>query len=98
MSDKVLDLRQATLNTLSRHLGEMTQAIIASNNRYVRLQEDVTNGFADMRRLVADSEARLARRINEAHSEMVVEANKILTLEDQIWQFLLNQSDADPRS
>lgn len=93
MSDKVIDLKQATLGLLAQRLSELTQAIVTSNNRYIALNNRVDEGFNDMRRLITDTEKRLGERINAAHSEVISEANKMITLQDQMWQFMLNHSD-----
>lgn len=89
MTDKVIDLKQATLGLLAQRLSELTQAIVASNNRYLALNNRVDEGF----RRMDDRFKDLERRINEAHSEVIGEANKIITLQDQMWQFLLTHSD-----
>jgi malonyl CoA-acyl carrier protein transacylase len=98
VSGKVIDLKQATLNALVERFGQLTEAIVASNVRYIRIQEEVTNGFADMRRLIGDSvgdaETRLTKRINETHSEVLQATNQIITMQDQVWKLLHEREEA----
>ena len=79
MSDtKLVDLKQAT--PLIQRLGELTEAIIASNQRYAYLATDLR----DVRRSITD-----------LRSELLSQTNQILTLQHDMMRLLSKDETGD---
>lgn len=81
---RLLDLKQATLGLLLQRLGELTAALVTTNNRFLQLEETARTGFAG----IAAQSAGLSEQLRETRSEVVLQANQILTLQHDVLRLL----------
>jgi hypothetical protein len=86
MSDdpKVIDLRQATLANLDQQLKFLAEAIIASNNRFMGQQRELTNFRADTNGRFSE----INQRLNDIHSDVLLMGNQILNQQHDLMRLL----------
>jgi hypothetical protein len=86
MSDEllVIDLRQATLANLDQQLKFLTEAIIASNNRFMGQQRELTNFRAENNGRFSE----INQRLNDIHSDVLLMGNQILNQQHDLMRLL----------
>jgi hypothetical protein len=81
---KVVDLRQASVNEMLRHLGELVEAIKRSNERYVRQERELGEINAKLHALTLQSHAltlKVEEGFRDVRSDLVLMENRLLTAE-----------------
>lgn len=81
---EIIDLRQATLGEMLRHLGRLTDAITRANDRYARLEVAV----ARVEDLLVKVDARLEAKLDAMERSVLGEVREtrieLVTLENQV--------------
>lgn len=98
MSDKIIDLHQASLNELLKHLGNLVEAIQRSNDHAARLSREMSelrNEVGGVRIEVIGLRGEMRNGFDGIHSDMLLMENRLLTAEHEARKTALDRR-ADP--
>jgi hypothetical protein len=93
--DRIIDLRQASVNDLLKHLGGLVDAIQRSNDRYVRQERELGEIHTKVDALSGQLSAlatQMREGFREVRSDLVLMENRLLTAEHKA-----ARSDLEPR-
>jgi hypothetical protein len=77
MSERVTDLRQASVNEMLRHLGGLVEAIQRSNERFIRQDRELGELHTKVDRLLTE----MRNGFRDVRSDLVAMENRLLTAE-----------------